>query len=119
MVSFCGVSTRYGRVTSAESRAVGVRSLRGVASSLRGAGQASRVISTARLNMLPCLHLPPINVLVSNDPSESFRSGSANLGGGFPLRCFQRFSLPDIATRRCRWHDNRQTRGQFIPVLSY
>src|SRR5690606_12117019 len=58
------------------------------------AGQASRAISTARLSTLPCLHLPPIDVLVSNGPSESFRSGSARLGGGFPLRCFQRFSRP-------------------------
>jgi hypothetical protein len=66
-------------------------------------GQASRAISTARLNMLPCLHLRPINVLVSNGPSEVLRPGKIRLGGGFPLRCFQRFSRPDIATRRCPW----------------
>ena len=35
------------------------------------AGQASRVISTARLHVLPRFHLPPIDVLVSHDPSES------------------------------------------------
>ena len=85
----------------------------------RGAGQASRAISTARLSMLPCLHLPPIDVLVSDGPSESLRSGSARLGEGFPLRCFQRFSRPNIATRRCRGHDSRYTRGRFVPVLSY
>src|SRR5690606_27331356 len=33
------------------------------------AGQASRAISTARLSTSPCLHLPPIDVLVSNGPS--------------------------------------------------
>ena len=38
---------------------------------------------------------------------------------GFPLRCFQRLSRPHIATRRCRWRDNRYTRGASIPVLSY
>src|SRR5579875_643698 len=38
---------------------------------------------------------------------------------GFPLRCFQRLSRPHIATRRCRWRDNRCTRGASIPVLSY
>ena len=41
-----------------------------------------------------------------------------NLGVGFPLRCFQRLSIPDIAALRCRWHDSRQTRGQFNSVLS-
>ena len=47
------------------------------------------------------------------------RPGSAHLEVGFPLRCFQRLSLPDVATRRCPWRDNRYTRGQSIPVLSY
>ena len=36
------------------------------------AGQASRALSTARLHMSPCFHLPPINVLVSHGPSEGF-----------------------------------------------
>ena len=40
------------------------------------------------------------------------------LGVGFPLRCFQRLSFPDIATGRCHWCDSPQTRGQFISVLS-
>ena len=39
--------------------------------------------------------------------------------GGFPLRCFQRLSRPFVATRRCRWRDNRYTRGTSTPVLSY
>ena len=38
---------------------------------------------------------------------------------GFTLICFQRFSLPDVATRRYRWRDNRYTRGPSNPVLSY
>ena len=50
---------------------------------------------------------------------RSRSSGRPNLEGGFPLRCFQRLSIPDIATRQCHWRDNRHTRGQFIPVLSY
>jgi hypothetical protein len=82
-------------------------------------GQASRAISTARLRRLPVLHLPPINVLVSNGPSGDLRPGSTRLGRCFPLRCFQRFSRPDIATRRCHGHDSRYTRGQSDPVLSY
>ena len=81
--------------------------------------QATRAISTARLHVLPRFHLPPINVLVSHGPSEARRPGSTHLGVGFPLRCFQRLSLPDVATRRCPWRNNRYTRGQSIPVLSY
>ena len=81
--------------------------------------QAARAISTARLRMLPLLHLQPINVLVSNGPSEGLPPGKIRLEGGFPLRCFQRFSGPDIATRRCLWQDSRYTRGQSVPVLSY
>ena len=84
-----------------------------------GVSQATRAISTARLHVLPHFHLPPINVLVSHGPSEVLRPGSTHLGGGFPLRCFQRLSLPDVATRQCPWRDNRYTRGQSIPVLSY
>ena len=45
--------------------------------------------------------------------------GSSGIEGGFPLRCFQRLSCPNIATRRCSWRNNRYTRGSFTPVLSY
>ena len=37
--------------------------------------------------------------------------GISHLEGGFTLRCLQRLSLPDLATRLCHWHDNRCTRG--------
>ena len=81
--------------------------------------QASRAISTARLNDLRRLHLPPINVVVSHGPSGVLRPRSIHLGTGFPLRCFQRLSLPDFANRRCHWRDNRDTSGLSNPVLSY
>ncbi len=45
--------------------------------------------------------------------------GIFNLEADFPLRCFQRLSDPNVATRLCRWRDNRNTRGPSIPVLSY
>jgi len=45
--------------------------------------------------------------------------GETRLGGGFPLRCCQRFAPPDVATRRCRGRDNRSTSGPSGPVLSY
>ena len=41
------------------------------------------------------------------------------LEGGFVLRCFQHLSLPDAATRRCPWRDNRRTGGLSNTVLSY
>ena len=86
---------------------------------IRRTGQAARAISTARLRRSRALHLPPIDVLISDGPSEGLRPGSIRLGGGFPLRCFQRFSRPNVATRRCRGCDSRYTRGQSVPVLSY
>ena len=46
-------------------------------------------------------------------------SRNPNLGAGFPLRCFQRLSLPNVANRPCRWRDNRHTRGPSTQVLSY
>ena len=58
--------------------------------------QAERVISTPELNMLPCLHPEPINVVVYHDPS-----GRSHLGIGLALRCFQRLSFPNIATQHC------------------
>ena len=46
-------------------------------------------------------------------------SGKTHLQASFPLRCFQRLSLPHLATRQCHWRDNRYTRGASTPVLSY
>ena len=77
-------------------------------------GQVERPISTGQLNPLLGLHLRPINPVISRGPS-----GRAHLGGGFTLRCFQRLSLPDVATQRCPEQDNWKTRGQSVPVLSY
>lgn len=46
-------------------------------------------------------------------------SGRPSFEVSFSLRCFQRLSCPHVATRPCRWRDNRCTRGASIPVLSY
>ena len=78
------------------------------------APESSRAISTARLNPSQGLHLPPIHVVVFNDPQAR-----SYLAAGFALRCFQRLSLPDAATRRCPWRDSRHTGGLSITVLSY
>jgi len=60
------------------------------------------------------LHLRPIDVVVFHGPQ-----GIPRFEGGFPLRCLQRLSCPNIATQHCRWHDNWSTSGSFTPVLSY
>ena len=72
-----------------------------------------RLISTPRLNTLLCLHLEPIKPVIYG------KSKSSHLGVSFALICFQRLSIPDLATQRCPWQDNWYTRGQFVPVLSY
>ena len=77
-------------------------------------GQTERTISTGLLHASLRFHTQPINLVVFEGPS-----GRAHLEGGFPLRCFQRLSRPYVATRQCRWRDNRNTRGTFTPVLSY
>ena len=46
-------------------------------------------------------------------------SRNSYLEAGFPLRCFQRLSLPNVANQRCRWRDNWHTRGSSTQVLSY
>ena len=82
-------------------------------------GQASRLISIGKLNVSPRLHTRPIDLVIFQEPLEALRPGRSHLVEGFTLRCLQRFSLPDVATRRCRWRDNRYTRGPSNPVLSY
>src|SRR5205085_10564787 len=48
-----------------------------------------------------------------------FSGGIPHLEAGFPLRCFQRLSLPNVANQPCPWRDNWHTRGSSVPVLSY
>ena len=82
-------------------------------------GQASRLISIGKLNVSPRLHTRPITWSSSRSLQGSKLPGRSHLVEGFTLRCIQRFSLPDVATRHCRWRDNRYTRGPSNPVLSY
>ena len=76
--------------------------------------QVIRSIRTSRLNDLHHFHRLPINPVVYRGSITS-----PNLGVGFPLRCFQRLSQKNIATRRCYWRNNRHTRDSPLPVLSY
>lgn len=58
----------------------------------------NRAISTSQLNALLRFHLMPINVIISHGPQMM-----TNLGTGFPLRCFQWLSIPNIATGQSSW----------------
>ena len=76
--------------------------------------QANRAISTGKLHALLRFHTRPINVVVFHGSR-----GRTRFEVGFPLRCLQRLSRPNIATLHCGWRHNSSTRGLFTPVLSY
>ena len=78
------------------------------------AAASFRAISAARLNVSPRSHLRPIDVVVYHGPQRR-----PHLGAGFALRCLQRLSPPDAATRRRGWRRDRSTVGPSAPVLSY
>jgi|ERR1700760_2584075 hypothetical protein len=82
-------------------------------------GQAERAISTGKRKTLLSLYLQPIKQVVFLCPSSPFWVGRSNLVECFPLICIQRLSQPNFATQLCHWHDNWNTRGSSIPVLSY
>ena len=74
----------------------------------------SSTVSIASLNAFRHLHVRPINPIV-------FRGSQSNahLEVGFPLRCFQRLSLPHLATQRWTERSSWHTRGTSNPILSY
>ena len=78
------------------------------------AAASFRAISAARLNGSPRSHLRPIDVVVYDGPQRR-----PHLGAGFALRCLQRLSRPDAATRLRGWRHDRHTVGPSDPVLSY
>src|SRR3989442_13739035 len=80
--------------------------------------QASRAISTARLKRSRALHLPPINLVVSQGPSGALRLGGVHLWGGFPLRCIQRFFPRGIAIPPLPLEERPGHRGRLFPAPS-
>ena len=78
-----------------------------------------RPVSTGQLSASRRLHFRPINPVVWLGALPTHGGGRPHLGAGFPLRCFQRLSLPDVANQPCPWRDNWHTRGPSVPVLSY
>ena len=68
---------------------------------------------------LPTVHRPPIDPVVFRGSYLVKASEKAHLEAGFPLRCCQRLSLPNVATQRCTLPYNWHTSGSSSPVLSY
>ena len=87
---------------------------RRVSPAFTSSDQANRRIRTGQLSALLRVHLRPIDVVVYHGPQAR-----PCFVGGFPLRCLQRLSCPDIATLHCGWRHNRSTSGPSTPVLSY
>ena len=81
--------------------------------------EATRPISTGQLHTSRCFHFRPINPVICWGPYPPVGGGRSHLEEGFPLRCFQRLSRPNVANQPCHWHDNWHTRGSSVPVLSY
>ena len=78
-----------------------------------------RLISTSQLHTLLCFHIWPINPVISREPHTPEGAWRSHLEAGFPLRCFQRLSIPNVANQPCPWQNNWHTRGPSNPVLSY
>jgi hypothetical protein len=70
-------------------------------------------------NTLRCFHFRPINPLVWAGALPDWVGERPHLEASFPLRCFQRLSLPNVANQQCTWRYNWHTRGSSVPVLSY
>ena len=81
-----------------------------------------------RISPRPLVRLGSTHCCASTGRLSSWSSSSgltwlpseeAHLEASFPLRCFQRLSAPQVATRHCGWRHNRHTSAASTPVLSY
>ena len=79
----------------------------------------SSTVRTASLKVFLLLHVRPINPVVFRGSLVPKGTCNTHLQGGFPLRCFQRLSLPHLATQRWTERSNWHTRGESLPILSY
>src|SRR4051812_33741073 len=82
-------------------------------------GQALGLLVPVSSHTLRCFHFRPINPLVWAGALPPRGSERPHLEASFPLRCFQRLSLPNVANQQCTWRYNWHTRGSSVPVLSY
>src|SRR3954470_16112407 len=82
-------------------------------------GQVLGLLVPVGSNPLPGFHIRPINPVVYLGALPTKSGGRSHLEASFPLRCFQRLSLPNVANQPCTWRYNWHTRGSSVPVLSY
>ena len=104
------VAPRAGRSAPRAASPQGARTARTLAAAQRAsnrgpphAGHAmrrARAISGARLSASPPLAPAPYRPPRLGGPLPK---RGTHLGGGFPLRCLQRLSAPDVARQPCRW----------------
>ena len=76
-------------------------------------------MSTASLQTLPSVHVPPLQRVVYPWSYLLKAEGGLILGRVSRLDAFSASPVRTSATRRCPWQDNRHTGGASIPVLSY
>ena len=62
---------------------------------------------------------PGLSTMSSTWDLTSLCYEKPHLKAGFTLRCFQRLSVPNVATQLYPWQDNWYTSGSSTPVLSY
>ena len=108
-------------VRSQPARASGVRTKNSV-DALRASRWAfvmGTIKSIERLVLVSFMRYRTSTSSLSTWSSSTALIGTTGFQVGFPLRCFQRLSIPHIATLLCRWRDNRSTRDVSTPVLSY
>jgi len=58
-------------------------------------------VSTGKLKTFLSLHTRPINHVVYMGALVPEGTWNPDLGVGFPLRCLQRLSFPNVATQPC------------------
>ncbi len=95
--------TRHSRYGTHEpnSGSLSDRSLASPCGGADGSGWSScSAVRTGRLRRSRAVHARPIDLVVFQEPSQQC-CRKPHLGGGFALRCLQRLSCPDLATRRC------------------
>ena len=93
---------------------------------VRGCGRVAYVcddcpssVSTGQLHPSRGFHVRPINHVFCMGTAAPEGAWNPYLGAGFPLRCFQRLSLPNVANQPRHWRDDWHTRGSSTQVLSY
>ncbi len=72
-----------------------------------------------QLVTLSCTPYGASTCVLSTWWSTTVLIGKPSFKAGFTLRCFQRLSIPYIATQLRSWQNDWYTRGTSNPVLSY